>query len=152
MQMIPTFLQHNNTNNLYDLQESPVHNISNWLAANKLTLNANKIKCVLFRSKKKNATSYDKPLFFDKSQLEQEENIMFLGLNLNENLLLKFYMLRLMKKLRSYIGIIFKLQLYLNTENLIFKYIIHFLKSPSLWHHHLESWKQNHSRQIAKTV
>jgi len=54
---------------------------------------------------------------------------MFLGQNLNENLSWKFHMLKVIKKCSgqwSYIGIIFKLQFYSNTENLI--QIIYFLK------------------------
>ena len=84
-------------------------------------------------------TLLDRPLYFKNTSLERVQNIMFLGLNLNENLSRKFHMIAFLKKLRSYCGVIFKLRHYLYTENLIQVY--HFLIESRLrygiivWNH-----------------
>ena len=82
-------------------------------------LNVGKTKYLLFRPNKKNIACYDRSLYFNNTSLERVQNIMFLSLNRNENLPWKFHMIALLKKLRSYCGVIFKLRYYLNTENLI---------------------------------
>ena len=104
------FLQHIHIDDLYTNAQIEMNLVSNWLAANKLTLNVRKTKYPLFRPNKKIITCYDRQLYFNNTSLERVQNIMFLGLNLNENLSWKFHMIALLKKLRSYSGAIFKLR------------------------------------------
>ena len=92
------FLRHNHIDNLFTNAQIEMNFISNWLAANKLTLNVGKKKYLLFRPNKKSINCYDWPLYFNNTSLERVQNIMFLGLNLNENLSRKFHMIALLKK------------------------------------------------------
>ena len=112
-------LHHNRIDNLFTNAKIEMNLISNWLAANKFTLYVGKTKYLHFRPNKKNITCYDRPLYFNNTFIERVQNIMFLGLNLSENLSWKLHMIALLKKLRSYCGVIFKLRYYPNTEKLI---------------------------------
>ena len=58
--------------------------ITDWLSANKLSLNVNKTKCMVFHSDKKKIL-YLK-LFFDAIEIERVDYFYFLGLQLNHTL------------------------------------------------------------------
>ena len=51
------FIKEKNINTLYARAQNELINISKWLSANKLTLNINKTKYVMFTSRKKKTTS-----------------------------------------------------------------------------------------------
>ena len=115
------FLHHKNVNTLFNKAQLELYNITKWLAANKLTLNINKTKYMSFSSSKSNnLLAYgNKRLSINSTPLEQVQNISFLGLYLDENLSWKSHMLIIIKKLRSYLGVISRLKYHLNIENLI---------------------------------
>ena len=58
--------------------------ITHWLSANKLSLNVNKTKCVVFHSDKKKVL-YPK-LFIGAIEIERVDYFNFLGLQLNHTL------------------------------------------------------------------
>ena len=128
------------------LAQQELHNVKNWLSANKLSLNTNKTKNILFESNhKKINNNKHQSLYFKKKPIEQVKNILFLGLHLNENLLWKPRMLALFKKLRN-ISIMYKLTFYLNKTNLLNVYysliVSHRRCGITVWNHgNLPSYK-----------
>ena len=73
--------------------------ITDWLSANKLSLNVNKTKCMIFHSVKKTVL-YPK-LFIDNIDIQRVDYFKFLGLQLNHTLkwnkLLNFMSLKISK-------------------------------------------------------
>ena len=51
------FIKEKNVNTLYARAQNELINITKWLAANKLTLNSNETKYIMFASRKKKNTS-----------------------------------------------------------------------------------------------
>ena len=143
------FLHHKNVNTLFNKAQLELYNITKWLAANKLTLNINKTKYVCFSSSKsKNLLAYgNKRLSINSTPLEQVQNISFLGLYLDENLSWKSHMLIVIKKLRSYLGIISKLKYHLNIENLI--QIYHSLIESQI-RYGIMTWNHGHKTLVQK--
>ena len=71
-------------------------------------------------NKNNNLLAYgNKCLSIYNTPLKQVQNISFLGLYLDKNLSWKWHMLIVIKKLRSYLGIISRLKYHLNIKNLI---------------------------------
>ena len=81
--------------------------VTNWLSANKLTLNINKTKFIVFTSIKKKKIKTDKSLCVNDitRTIEKVQGISFLGLLIDENLSWKSHMLTLLNKLRSSFGV-----------------------------------------------
>ena len=103
----------------YSLAQQELQNVANWLLANKLSLNTNKTKYILFDSNhKKINNNKHQSLYFKRKPIEQVKNILFLGLHLNENISWKPHLLTLFKKLRN-ISIVYKQTFYLNKTNLL---------------------------------
>ena len=98
----------------FSLAQQELHNVANWLSANKLSLNTDKTKYILFDSnREKINNNKHQSLYFKKKPVEQVKNILFLGLHLNENLSWKPHLLALFKNLRRNISITYKLTFYL---------------------------------------
>ena len=113
------FLHHKNINALYDVAQKELVLVTNWLSANKLTLNVNKTKFIVFTSNKNKGIKTDKSLYVNDIPIEKVHAISFLGLLIDENLSWKPHMLTLLNKLRSSFGVISKLKYCLNVENLV---------------------------------
>jgi len=57
------FLNHKkNINILYEKSQKEITHVTNWLSANKLTLNINKTKFILFNANQKSTIFYNMPL------------------------------------------------------------------------------------------
>ena len=99
---------------IFFASQQELHNVANWLSANKLSLNTDKTKYILFDSnREKINNNKHQSLYFKKKPVEQVKNILFLGLHLNENLSWKPHLLALFKNLRRNISITYKLTFYL---------------------------------------
>jgi hypothetical protein len=91
-------------------------NVSEWLKLNKLSLNINKTKCMLFHHANK---VISRPVLkIDDTELEYVDNFCFLGIILDVNLSWKGHVDSISKKLAKIIGIMTKLK--------------HFLPQPTL--------------------
>ena len=113
------FLHNNNINALYDVAQKELVLVTNWLSANKLTLNINKTKFIVFTSSKKKGIKTNKSLYVNDIPIKKVHAISFLGLLIDENLSWKPHMLTLLNKLRSSFGVISTLKYCLNVENLV---------------------------------
>ena len=142
---------------VFSLAQQELHNVANWLSANKLSLNTDKTKYILFDSnhKKINNTKHQS-LYLKKKPIEQVKNILFLGLHLNENLSWKPHMLALFKKLSRNISIMYKLTFYLNKTNLLNVYysliVSHLRYGITVWNHGNQSIVQKLQRICNKFI
>ena len=94
--------------NIQHLLNAELSKISDWLAANKLSLNVSKTKLMIFHSDKKKVL-YPK-LFINNSEIERVDSFNFLGLQLNHNLNWTKHINYISLKMSKIIGIIYKLK------------------------------------------
>ena len=79
------FIKEKNINILYARAQNELITIAKWLSANKLTLNTNKTKYVMFASRKKRIVVNDSSkLCFYKNPIKRVESIPLLGIILHE--------------------------------------------------------------------
>ncbi len=81
-----------NIHNLYNTINSELNTLSQWFYANKLSLNANKAKYILFRPSIGFPDISDKHVFIDNKTIsrvgesENEKSFKFLGIYIDETL------------------------------------------------------------------
>ncbi len=79
------YYNHTDLNKLYQIANSDLDVLQNWFTENKLCLNANKTKHVLFRQKT-NRRESDLVLKIGSDIIERQESVKFLGVILDETL------------------------------------------------------------------
>ena len=84
-------------------------NINDWLIANKLSLNANKTKCVYFRTASSKFPSSDLFPTIKNTTIERVSSVRVLGTIVHEISSWKNHMLMLKSKLRTTLGAVFPL-------------------------------------------
>ena len=60
--------------------------ISDWLAFNKLSLNANKTKCMMFNAMNKDLSHLNQRIHINNVEIQKVNQFQFLGLTIDENL------------------------------------------------------------------
>ena len=89
-----------NLKTLYKKGNEEFNNINNWLIANKLFLNVEKIKCILFKTlNSKTPTSLS--LMIRNTSIEKVSSFKLLGIILDEHLSWKNHAILLKKKLHT---------------------------------------------------
>ena len=86
--------------------------IYNWLAVNKLSLNARKTKFMLFHTQG-TKLNYIPKIFINGTIIERVQNFNFLGLTINENLSWKPHVDKIANKISKYSGILSRLKHFL---------------------------------------
>jgi len=97
--------------NLADLQNTvnvELKKLSEWLKANKLSLNISKTNFVIFSSINKPLTPVT--ILIDKKAIAQEEYVKYLGVLIDSKLTFKFHVKSLCKKVSRTIGVMYKLR------------------------------------------
>ena len=89
---------------LFDKGNDELCNIDNWLVANQLSLNANKTKCVHFKTANSKIPPSDLNLVISNITIERVSSVRVLGTIIHENLSWKKHMLALKSKLRATLG------------------------------------------------
>ena len=119
--------------------------LSEWLRANKISLNAAKTEAILFRGVRK-SVSYDINLVLDNTKLKLSSSVKYLGIRLDQHLSWSVHLDFLATKLRTANGVLSKLRYYIPLCTLLPIYY-------ALFHSHLSYaaivWGQtlnNHSR------
>ena len=84
--------------------------VSNWMNLNKLSLNTDKTKLIIFRSKQKPFDSNMLSIKLNGKKLKLEENVKYLGMYLDQHLTWEYHINQLSKKLSRANGIISKLR------------------------------------------
>ena len=96
--------------NIQHLLNAELSKISDWLAANKLSLNVSKTKLMIFHSDRKKVLLVYPKLFISNSEIERVVSFNFLGLHINHNLNWTEHINYISLKMSKIIGIIYKLK------------------------------------------
>ena len=114
-------IQDSNVSVLLNNELSKIHL---WLSVNKLTLNIEKTKFMVFHPYQKDISKLIQSLIINGIELERVDHIKCLGVILDENMSSKPHLDMLANKISKYTGILNKLKHYLPiyTTNSIFQY------------------------------
>ena len=116
-------LQHSSLKHLQRQLNAEVNKLNQWFIANKLTLNLKKTKFMLFNKKKLKTNAIKKfKLNINKVNIEQVDNIKYLGVILDSKLNWHHQILYLCTKLSKVAGVIYKLRNQLPKRTLILIY------------------------------
>ena len=94
-------LSHKNTKCLFKKARNELLNIDNWLIANKLFLNSDKIKNMLFKTPNSKTLPVNLFLIFRGCNIEKVSSIKLLGVSVNEHLSWKEHIMLMYKTLRQ---------------------------------------------------
>jgi len=107
---------------LYETANTELEKINSWLKSNKLSLNTEKTKYILFHSNLKKIPPDLPSLNIDAKEIERTQAIKFLGILIDETISWKSHIDLLITKISKNIGILFKASSILSPDNLKFLY------------------------------
>ena len=93
-----------------------LHKISVWFKTNKLVLNPNKTKFIIFTSTHKRVTSDSIKLYIDGLEIEQVQTQKFLGVIINSQLNWQNHINQVCSKMAKAIGIINKIKCFIDAK------------------------------------
>ena len=105
---INIIIAHSNYSTLVKIGNEELKNLNDWLIANKLILNSQKTKVIIFRSRGKTLPVSNEILHIAGNPVEIVKNTIFLGLHLNEHLNWKNHMLDLQANIRKKMSFLVK--------------------------------------------
>ena len=110
------FYSSKNIDSLFEIVNNELININKWFLANKLSLNANKTKYVLFHKQRKNKYLPETlpKLKIDNIEIKREQSLKFLGVIIDDNLNWKNHIDLLVNKIKKNVGILYKASKLLN--------------------------------------
>ena len=111
-----------NIKNLYEKSTIELKSIDKWLIANKLFLNSDKTKHIVFRTPNSKTPSSDLSLKLKQTSIEKVTSIKLLGITVNEHLSWKEHINNLNKRLRQIYCITLRIRPYLNKNALLSLY------------------------------
>ena len=97
-------------------------NLSNWLNANKISLNVKKTETIIFKSRRKKYEGVIKPKL-NRKRLHSSNNVKHLGIKIDENLTWKHHINEVSTKLIRANTILFKIRNYVNPKILYIPYL-----------------------------
>ena len=114
------FYSHNNVKELFRTMNAELSHLNDWFCANKLSLNTDKTKYVLFhKAKSKDNLHLVLPdLFINDVKIKSENSLKFLGVMIDENLTWKTHTELVENKISKSIEILFKASRSLNSKSL----------------------------------
>ena len=104
------FLSHGNIDILFNTVNSELINISNWIKANKLSLNIKKTNYMLFS---RTATSVSRDIIFDGAPISRVNSMNFLGMFIDDKLSWTQHVNYLCSVISRNVGILNKLKYFL---------------------------------------
>ena len=109
---------------LFDKRNDELCIIDNWLVAIKLSVNANKTKCVYYKTANSKTPPSDLNLvgLIRNIPIERVSSVRVLGTMIHENSSWKEHMLALKSKLRATLGAVIRVKPYLSKHSLISTY------------------------------
>ena len=78
------FFQNKSYHSLYANAQQDLQNIDQWMIANKLSINASKTKCMLFRSTKSKTPPSGQSISLRKLDIEQVSSLKFFSVHVDE--------------------------------------------------------------------
>ena len=104
-----------------ELEETINYNltlVSNWLKANKLSLNIDKTNFIIFHPPQI-AIKHTVMLSINNKVIKQEKHIKYLGLFIDSHLCWKYHILHISKKIKRWIGILSKIWFFVSQQVLV---------------------------------
>ena len=127
----------NKLKTLETILNTDLKGISDWLKANRLSLNVNKTKLLIFQSKQRKLDLNCLSIKIEGSKLKPCDNVKYLGLFLDKNMSWDFHINQLSKKLSRANGILAKIRHFLPTKIIISVYYSifysHIIYGCSVW-------------------
>ena len=110
------FYSNKDIKSLYEFVNRELININTWFQTNKLSLNVDKTKYVLFhKPRQRNKIPLNLPsLKIDQTEIKREQSLKFLGVLVDENLNWKNHIDLLLSKISKSIGVLYKASKLLN--------------------------------------
>ena len=133
---------------LNEIIQIEMNKITDWLNANKLSINTVKTKFILFRTKNKKI-NYDLKILINNENIKQVKNTTFLGIVIDEFLTWSEHLNFISKKITKCAAIISKIRHYTNLNSL--KLIYYALVYPYLIYGNL-IWGNTYKSRIQKLV
>ena len=116
------FYSHKDSNFLNTIVNTELDKLSSWFQANRLSINVKKSNFVIFRSAQ-NRQNLDFSFFIDNNQIDRVEEVVFLGVILDQNLNWKSHIHNVATKISKSLGIIYKASFCLNEASLRTLYV-----------------------------
>ena len=125
---------------LYKYMNHDVAKLFDWLCLNKLSVNDDKTKYMIFSKSTRSAyTDKNRKVFLNKVPIKRVETHKFLGLIIDQHLSWKPHMLEILSKIRRNLGIVRKIARFLDKESLFQLYhsliMSHIRYGIVVWHH-----------------
>lgn len=142
---LSTCIEDSNLVAVSDTINVELSNVYSWLSSNRIMINAEKTKYMIFSYKRKINLS---PITIGCETISQTDHTRFLGVVLDEHLTFSYHIQNLSRKLARTVGLLYKLNRFIPREILIILYNSFFL--PYLAYG-LEAWfatYKNHSTKI----
>jgi len=111
------FFSHKDLNSLITSINQDLEKFSQWFKANKLSLNIDKTKCMLFKPRQKHIT-FDEKISIDNVEIKIVKETLFLGVILDEHISWKPHISNIASKISKSIGIIRKTSFFLTKSTL----------------------------------
>ena len=111
-----------NVSLLISTMNKELKKLDDWFKCNKLFLNFNKTKYIIFRSKNKKIPHDIDPILINNVIIERTETINFLGIIIHESFDWKYHIMKISSKLSRSIGVLHKLKTFLPLKILIYIY------------------------------
>ena len=111
------FYSHKDPNFLNTVVNTELDKLSSWFQANRLSINVKKSNFVIFKSAQ-NRQNLDFSFFIDNNQIDRVEEVVFLGVILDQSLNWKSHIHNVARKISKSLGIIYKASFCLNEASL----------------------------------
>ena len=112
------FFHKNNINDIITTGKLIMIQLTNWLRANKLTLNADKSTFTIFKSHKKKIPNMPETIEFLNQSIKRASHNKFLGVILDEHLSWSNHITELSNKLKRLFHIFYNIRDFLSKENI----------------------------------
>ena len=109
-----------NSDQLFDTLNLELNKVSQWLRVNKLSLNLDKTKYIVFY--KRNKISFHQQVIINDVRIAQANEVKFLGVIVDDHLSWRSHIDSIVLKLSKLIGILYKLKNSLTTQSLLLLY------------------------------
>ena len=111
------FFEHSDLDVLTSHLNDQLHNVSTWLKANKLSINAKKTKLMIFRPSQ--TLPITRQIIIENNVLEQVDNTTFLGVYIDQYFTWKTHVNFIAAKLSNSVGLLYKAKYYLPSKSLL---------------------------------
>ncbi|XP_065662693.1 uncharacterized protein LOC136085325 [Hydra vulgaris] len=145
------FLTNNDIKKLYADMNIELCKVNNWFKANKLSLNAEKTKYILFHKKtqEENLPLKLPNLSLNDKLVNKQSNIKFLGIIVDEKLSWLPHIIYIQSKITKIIGLMYRVRSYVNKNSLKLIYfgLIHsFISYANI------SWASTQAQRLKKFI